>query len=162
MTPRKKDPREMRLRGATPADAPMLRHWDEQPHMIASGLNDDWGWETELGLTHDWREQLIAEVDGCAIGFIQTIDPAREETRYWGDVPANLRAVDIWIGEAAYLGKGYGSKMMQLALARCLANPALCNTDPFAEFTLERSEGLRMTSVFFIVAPGGNTSATLW
>ncbi len=137
MTGLKIDPGETRLRPAVPEDAPMLRHWDEQPHMIASGLNDDWGWETELGLTHDWREQLIAEVDGRAIGFIQIIDPAREETHYWGDVPANLRAVDIWIGEAAYLGKGCGTQMMQLALSRCFSDPAVSAVliDPLASNT---------------------------
>lgn len=127
----------MLLRPATPEDAPMLRHWDEQPHVIASDPNDDWGWETELGRVHDWREQLITEVDGCAIGFIQIIDPAREETHYWGDVPANLRAVDIWIGEAAYLGKGYGTQMMQLALSRCFSDPAVSAVliDPLASNT---------------------------
>lgn len=112
----------MELRPATPADLELLRRWDEQPHVIASDPNDDWSWETELNRTPDWREQLIAELDGRPIGFIQIIDPAREESRYWGDVPADLRAVDIWIGEASDLGKGYGTKMMQLALARCFAD----------------------------------------
>ncbi|WP_202951049.1 hypothetical protein [Fortiea contorta] len=45
----------------------------------------------ELDRTPDWREQLIAEIAGRAIGFIQIIDPAREESHYWGDVPENFR-----------------------------------------------------------------------
>ncbi len=61
----------------------------------------------------------MAEVDGRPIGFVQVIDPAREESHYWGDVPVDLRAIDIWIGEEADLGKGCGTQMMQLALARC-------------------------------------------
>jgi aminoglycoside 6'-N-acetyltransferase len=28
-----------------------------------------------------------------------------------------LRAIDIWIGEEAYLGQGYGTQMMQIALS---------------------------------------------
>ncbi|MBD0257314.1 MAG: GNAT family N-acetyltransferase [Cytophagales bacterium] len=40
-------------------------------------------------------------------------------------VPADLRAIDIWIGEAADLGKGYGMVMMRLALERCFADPAV-------------------------------------
>lgn len=111
----------LRLRAAVPADAALLRRWDEQPHVVASDPNDDWNWETELARTPDWREQLIAEVAGRPVGFLQIIDPAREESRYWGDVPAGLRAIDIWIGEAADLGRGYGTRMMQLALARCFA-----------------------------------------
>lgn len=113
------------LRPATSADLNLLRHWDEQPHVIASDPNDDWHWEVELDRTPDWREQLVAEIDGCPIGFIQIIDPAREESHYWGAITANLRAIDIWIGEATDLGKGYGTKMMQLALARCFADPAV-------------------------------------
>ncbi|MGF1481393.1 MAG: GNAT family N-acetyltransferase [Cyanophyceae cyanobacterium] len=127
----------MNLRSATFADLDLLRHWDEQPHVIASDPHDDWNWEVELARTPDWREQLIAEIDGRPIGFIQIIAPAREESHYWGDVTANLRAIDIWIGEEANLGKGYGTKMMQLALERCFADSAVTAVlvDPLASNT---------------------------
>ncbi|OKH18029.1 GNAT family N-acetyltransferase [Nostoc calcicola FACHB-389] len=122
------------LRPATLADLDLLRHWDEQPHVIDSDPNDDWGWEVELDRAPEWREQLIAEIDRRPIGFIQIIDPAREDSHYWGDVPANLRAIDIWIGEEIDLGKGYGTQMMQLALARCFADPLVTAVlvDPLA------------------------------
>jgi aminoglycoside 6'-N-acetyltransferase len=115
----------MNLRHATPTDLHLLRHWDEQAHVIASDPNDDWHWEVELERSPDWREQLIAKIEGRPIGFIQIIDPAREDSHYWGDIATNLRAIDIWIGEEADLGKGYGTKMMRLALARCFADPAV-------------------------------------
>lgn len=125
------------LRFATPADLDLLQHWDEQPHVIASDPNDDWHWDVELERNPDWREFLIAEVDGRPIGFMQIIDPAREDSHYWGDVPANLRAIDIWIGEEADLGKGYGTQMMQLAIARCFADPGVTAIllDPLANNT---------------------------
>lgn len=113
----------MRLRPATLDDLTLLRHWDEQPHVIESDPNDDWQWEVELDRTPPWREQLVAEVDGRPIGFVQIIDPALEESHYWGDCPPNLRAIDIWIGEAEYLGQGYGTAMMREAIARCFAAP---------------------------------------
>lgn len=115
----------MNLRPATPADLDLLQHWNEQLHVIAAAPNADWHWEEELDRTPAWREQLIAEIDNRAIGFIQIIDPAREESHYWGDVAENLRAIDIWIGEETDLGKGYGTKMMQLALAKCFADPSV-------------------------------------
>ena len=90
---------DLNLRPATLADVELLGHWDQQPHVRASDPNDDWAWEVELDKAPDWREQLIAELDGRPIGFIQIIDPAREESHYWGDVPSGLRAIDIWIGE---------------------------------------------------------------
>ncbi|MEH2279580.1 MAG: GNAT family N-acetyltransferase [Nostoc sp.] len=116
---------KINLRYATFADLDLLRYWDKQPHVIASDPNDDWGWEVELDHNPDWREQLIAEIEGRPIGFIQIIDPAREESHYWGDIAADLRAIDIWIGEAADLGKGYGTKMMQLAITRCFADSSV-------------------------------------
>lgn len=116
---------EIKLRLASIADLALLRHWDEQPHVLESDPNDDWNWEIELLRTPDWRGQWIAELDGRPIGFIQIIDPAREETHYWGDVPENLRAIDIWIGEIEDTGKGYGTKMMQLAIERCFSDPAV-------------------------------------
>jgi aminoglycoside 6'-N-acetyltransferase len=97
----------MELRPATPDDVELLQHWDEQPHVIASDPNGDWDWDTELQRSHDWRDLLIAEEDGRPVGFVQIIDPAREESHYGGDVPSGLRAIDIWIGEESDLGLGF-------------------------------------------------------
>ncbi len=44
------------LRLATLADLDLLRHWDEQPHVVDSDPNDDWGWEVELDRAPEWRE----------------------------------------------------------------------------------------------------------
>lgn len=114
---------QLTLRPASIADLDLLLYWDQQPHVIASDPDDDWNWAEELQRFPSWREQLIAEVDGKPIGCLQIIDPAKEETHYWGDVPCNLRAIDIWIGEADYLNKGFGTQMMQQAIERCFANP---------------------------------------
>ncbi|MDG2991856.1 acetyltransferase [Candidatus Synechococcus calcipolaris G9] len=124
----------MELRFATSDDLELLRHWDNQPHVVAADPNDYWDWDVELGRSPDWREQFIAEVDGRPVGFLQIIDPALEETRYWGDVPPGLRAIDIWIGEENDLGKSYGTKMMRLAIAHCFQYPAVSAViiDPLA------------------------------
>ncbi len=125
------------LRPATPDDLALLRRWDEQPHVVASDPNDDWDWETELRRSPPWREQLIAEADGRPVGVLQIIDPAQEETHYWGDVPDGLRALDVWIGEADDLGRGIGTEMMRLALERCFADPSVTAVllDPLASNT---------------------------
>ena len=100
-------------------------------------LNDDWNWGVELARNPEWREQLIGEVDGRPVGFVQIIDPAVEETHYWGDVPASLRAIDIWIGEADDLSRGYGTAVMELAIARCFSVPEITVIliDPLASST---------------------------
>lgn len=111
------------FRAANNQDIDLLIYWDQQEHVIASDPNDDWDWEYELNRSPDWREQLIALWNGTPIGVLQIIDPAREESHYWGAVGENKRAIDIWIGEAHNLGKGYGTQMMQLALERCFSHP---------------------------------------
>jgi aminoglycoside 6'-N-acetyltransferase len=128
---------EVTLRPATLGDLELLRHWDEQPHTVASDPNDDWGWEIELARNPPWREQLIAEVDGRPVGFLQIIDPAEEDSRYWGDAPPDLRAIDIWIGEASALNRGHGTAMMRLAIARCFTPPEVTAIliDPLASNT---------------------------
>lgn len=131
----------MRLRPATSSDLALLAFWDRQPHVIAArGDDGSFDWRSELPRTPDWRELLIAGLDGRPVGFIQIIDPAREETHYWGNVEPDLRAIDIWIGEEADLGRGYGTQMMRLALDRCFADPAVPAVliDPLAGNTRAR------------------------
>lgn len=113
------------LRLAGPGDLDLLRYWDTKSHVNdATGADANFDdWEDELPRDVAWREFLIAEADGRPIGFMQIIDPLTEETQYWGDVEEDLRAIDIWIGEEADLGRGYGSEMMRLAFERCFANP---------------------------------------
>ena len=116
----------VRLRTATAADVSVLCHWDSKPHVAeATGGDEPYDWKSELPRAVEWRAFLIAEVAGDPIGFIQIIDPAVEETHYWGAIEQNLRAIDIWIGEEENLGRGYGTQMMELALGRCFAAPAV-------------------------------------
>ena len=138
------------LRKATVSDAPLLRKWDEQEYLQdASGDDDDWDYENEFARTDNdsWAVYLVAEIGQDdddkqkrrPIGFVQIIDPKEEETHYWGDdCEANLRAIDIWIGDERCLGRGYGTQMMDQALSdycfdsdqvrAVLVDPLLSNT----------------------------------
>ncbi|MBU6374044.1 MAG: GNAT family N-acetyltransferase [Alphaproteobacteria bacterium] len=130
------------LRHATLDDVPTLIRWDLEPHVIGATTDDpdaenafegiDWAEEVAAG--NDVSRYWIAELDGRPIGALQIIDPAREPTHYWGEIEDGLRAIDIWIGEAAELGKGRGTEMMRQALAMCFADPAVSAVviDPLA------------------------------
>ncbi|WP_082270967.1 GNAT family N-acetyltransferase [Leptospira interrogans] len=111
----------MPLRIATLSDLKTLQSWDKKQHVIeATGGDATFDWEYELPRIVSWREFLIFEERERSIGFVQIIDPKEEETtHYWGEEEANLKAIDIWIGEEMDLGCGYGTKMMQEALQRC-------------------------------------------
>lgn len=132
------------FRLATPDDLPTLLLWDEQPHVIVSDPDEEWNWFEELQKTHAWRKQYIAELDGRPIGIIQVINPAQEETHYWGEIAEGYRALDIWIGLEQDLGKGYGTIMMREIICRCfdeqdvhtiLIDPLTSNTRAIAFYT---------------------------
>ena len=67
----------------------------------------------------------MAELDGQPFGMVLLIDPALEETHYWGDVAATLRAIDIWIGVPELRGQGHGTTLMRMAIERCFAAPGV-------------------------------------
>ncbi len=129
---------KLTLRPANLEDVPTLEHWDKQLHVIAaSGDDDEWEWKEEITKNSPFVELFIAMLEDRPIGMIQIIDPANEETHYWGKVEQNLRAIDIWIGEADDLGKGYGTEMMNLAFDYCFSKPEVTAIiiDPLASNT---------------------------
>lgn len=146
MSERPDNSEAIHLRRARFADIPLLEYWDGLPHIVeATGCDEGepgaWDWKNEIAAEPPWRELLVAELRGNAIGFVQIIDPYLEETHYWGDCEQNLRAIDIWIGEAENLGRGYGSRIMSQALERCFAatrvsavliDPLIANTRAIA------------------------------
>ncbi len=141
----------IKLRPADLGDLALLKSWDEQPHVVASDPNDDWKWEYELGRSPHWRDQLVAMLDQRPIGFLQIIDPALEESHYWGKIDGGFKAIDIWIGEPGDLGRGYGTAIMRLALKRCFDDPSV-NTvliDPLANNTRAHKFYRRMGFQFF-------------
>lgn len=133
------------LRNATHADVPTLERWDLEPHVISATSDDvnapkafgDTYWPDELTMQDEFYQYFIAELDGRPIGAMQIIDPYNEKTHYWGEIEPNLRAVDIWIGDADDLGKGHGETMMRLAFPLCFADPAVTAIiiDPLASNT---------------------------
>ena len=89
------------LRHVTRADAPILKSWDKQPHVISATTDDPDAetafdgivWEDELAQQSDVSRHYIAELGGRAIGAMQIIDPHLEATHYWGDIAPNQRAL---------------------------------------------------------------------
>ena len=121
------------LRPIAKSDVPLLEHWDKQPHVIAATTDDpdevkafgDTNWLDELGLVAPDYQYYIAELNHRPIGALQIIDPHTEPTHYWGDIEPNLRAIDIWIGDEADLGKRYGQEMMRQAFQFCFQDASV-------------------------------------
>lgn len=112
------------MRPVRPSDAAILAGWDRRPHVReAIGADDPSDWDAELAGDPPWRDWWIAEADGRPVGIVQISDPAAEPSRYWGEIGAGHRAIDIWLGEPDVLGRGLGTAMMRFALARAFAPP---------------------------------------
>ena len=115
------------LRPAARADIPLLKAWDEEPHVQFSDPTTDdgsgWDWDTQIGAGWVGFWEYMAVSDGQPIGFIQIIDPHVEHSQYWGEIGPGFRAIDIWIGPADMLGKGHGTQMMTKALKLCFEDP---------------------------------------
>lgn len=121
------------LRSARLDDAVFLERWDRDPDVIASHGEEaqegeiwrDEDWREEIAAAPDWRRILIGEENGRPVGAVVDIDPALEETHYWGDCGPGFRAFDTWIGEAKDRSRGLGSAMMQEALDLAFADPSV-------------------------------------
>lgn len=124
---------ELVIRIATPDDIPALDRWDRDPDVIAC-VTDDPNSEQAF-VNADWAEEIagnsdvtcyyIAEFNGRPIGAMQVIDPHLEPTHYWGEMEENLRAIDIWIGDAGDRNSGLGAAMMRAVIDQCFAAPAV-------------------------------------
>jgi aminoglycoside 6'-N-acetyltransferase len=111
------------LRPASLEDVALLEAWDDEPVIAASDPNDDWDWPQTLAAVG--LENLVAELNGRPIGFIQITDLLTDASQYWGPPTAGQKAIDIWIGETDQRGQGHGRAMMALALQRCFADPTI-------------------------------------
>ena len=119
------------IRPAQLRDAPAFETWDHDPDVI-SATSDDLhvsqafggiDWRAEIEARSDVSCLYIAELDGRPIGGMQVIDPHEEPTQYWGEIEPNLRALDIWLGNASDRGKGYGAAMMRGVIDACFSAP---------------------------------------
>lgn len=116
------------LRPATAGDAPLLAAWDREPHVIACSSDDP---DAEVAFGSDWADEVtnsayeltyvMAEVAGEPVGVMAVCDPHTEPSHYWGEIEPGLRAIDIWIGPAEWLGRGVGTQMMTRMIGRCFA-----------------------------------------
>src|SRR5690349_14852659 len=133
------------IQPATQADATTLARWDADPSVIACTTDDPNAERAFAGAV--WADEIagngaltcyyIAELDARPIGAMQVIDPHGEPTHYWGEIEPNLRAIDIWIGDAADRNKGYGALMMGAAIDACFADPAVAAIDIFRSRGIE-------------------------
>lgn len=103
------------LRAMTVEDLPIFKKWLYTCH-VAKWYHEPLDWITEVEQQEKkfcWIHHYIVEHDNIKIGFCQyyaCLDS--EET--WGGYTAlgGTYSIDYLIGESAYLGKGFGKKII--------------------------------------------------
>jgi aminoglycoside 6'-N-acetyltransferase len=102
----------------------LLRHWLSQPHARAW-----WGeTEEELALIFDDKgehEPFIACIDGNPAAYIQAWWPSKHPDLPWQHgMTRTTRGIDIMIGDAVNLGKGYGPLIIRQFVAKLISEGA--------------------------------------
>jgi aminoglycoside 6'-N-acetyltransferase len=113
---------QIEFRRVAPADLPLLRQW-----MCGSHWREWWGEpERELGYIvdmiegRDSTEPYLFCVDGRPVGYIQVWFVAPHQNHEWSsdnpwllELPSKAVGVDLAIGEAEDLSKGYGTAALR-------------------------------------------------
>jgi aminoglycoside 6'-N-acetyltransferase len=122
---------EYTFRPMTRADYPMFSHWLDQPHI------EGWWQEgaTELRLIEDdlktgLVDMRIAELGGTPFAFIQDYNAHAFGAPHYVDYNKDARAVDTFLGDSAFLGKGHGAGYIGASIAELRKSYPLVIVDP--------------------------------
>ncbi len=94
----------------TRADLPMLGRWLDEPHVSPWWGPRDWEVkliEEELGQRP--TDMRIVHHDGRPFAFVQDYPAHHWPMPQYADMPEGTRAVDTFLGDPAYLGKGHAA-----------------------------------------------------
>ena len=128
----------MVLRRANASDFPMLEVWLNKDYIKQwYGELEEWIEEIKnRDGKFDWLNHYIVEVDNKSIGFCQYFDCSKAPKGFeWDDEPPGTFAIDYLIGEENFLGKGFGTVIIQelIELILEIEDPIQIIADPVKE-----------------------------
>ena len=110
------------FRRITRADYPMLRGWLAQPH-----IGGWWGPpDKEIALIEQEVDggdcqMFIVLTGGVPFAYVQDWCPHLAGVPHFADAPRGARAVDTFLGDPAYLGRGHAAGYLRAYAQRLLA-----------------------------------------
>ncbi|RYF41273.1 MAG: GNAT family N-acetyltransferase [Comamonadaceae bacterium] len=129
---------DFQFRPLTLQDLPMLHAWQAQPHWV-----EWWGGPDTLEQVEADYGPWIADprqvqphivlLDGAPFGYIQSYVAMGSGGGWWEDeTDPGVRGIDQSIADAAQLGRGLGTQMVQAFAARLFEDPQVTHiqTDP--------------------------------
>jgi aminoglycoside 6'-N-acetyltransferase len=129
------------LRATAPADLAIVRGWLAEPHVTRWWPNPEHALRSiTQHLVEPAIECFILTMDGCDAGYLQVYDPhhapppaADEQASVhpYRDQPRGTRGIDLFIGEARFIGRGHGSRLIRRILDHLFEGGIPCVvTDP--------------------------------
>ncbi|MEM8590943.1 MAG: GNAT family N-acetyltransferase [Pseudomonadota bacterium] len=112
-------------------DLPMFKEWLANPHI--EGWWGDPGTEARLveeDMDEDKVDMRLACADGTPFAYIQDYNAHAFEAPHYKDQPEDARAIDTFLGDPAYLGKGHGAGYIAARLGELRQNYPTIVTDP--------------------------------
>lgn len=127
-------PGSYRFRPLVPADRPLFERWLAEPH-----IGGWWGdaaseWAEIL---RDWAEgntgtdMRIVEHQGHPFAYVQDYEVHFYDMPHYAHLPRGARAMDAFLGDPAFLGRGHGAGFLRARARQLLAAGApLVAVDP--------------------------------
>lgn len=119
------------FRPFTRADLPLFKHWLEAPHL--DGWWGDSATEARLvedDMDHDIVDMRIVETDGTPFAYIQDYNAHAFDAPQYADQPRDARAIDTFLGDPAFLGRGHGAGYLAARLSELRRTYPVVLTDP--------------------------------
>nr|WP_320000150.1 GNAT family N-acetyltransferase [uncultured Draconibacterium sp.] len=105
----------MKIRDFKIEDLSTLKIWLEQDYISRFWGNiQEWIDEITENLEADWVKYFIVEHNDKPIGFLQYYKTDNAPPGDWSSESVGTVGIDYLIGNRNYIGKGYGSKIVQL------------------------------------------------
>jgi RimJ/RimL family protein N-acetyltransferase len=116
------------LRPIKKEDFPFLKKWQSAPHVREVWGNAEYEepYEQYVFRTNDGPvERFIIEADTLPIGYFQFYWASRVGGGWWEGFDEATAGIDFYIGEASWLGKGAGLKVLSEAKKMLFADPRI-------------------------------------
>jgi aminoglycoside 6'-N-acetyltransferase len=123
------------FRPASTADLPLLRRWLQTPEVVRW-----WGNPAEQlalleeDLSNPLMTMRIVSCAGQPFAYAQDYDVNSWPQMHFAGLPAGTRAIDAFIGEPAFIGRGHGGRFLRLLAEQLRSGGApLVAIDPDVE-----------------------------
>jgi aminoglycoside 6'-N-acetyltransferase len=127
------DDRHLMLSALAGSDLPLIRRWFSEPHVARVwGPSESGVAEISSHLTQAHIAPYLIVEDGSPIGYLQVYHANPDE--FWAahELPRETYGLDLFIGPAERLGRGLGTRAVNLAVGHLSAMPqaARLHIDP--------------------------------